>query len=121
MRKRVFSVLIAALLLLVIIAPVYASPILRAPGNKPRLIISGATAFCSAIYKGSRQSDSVSITLKLKQGGAVIATWSDSGMGSATISETYTVQNGKTYELVMSATVNGVGKPDVSVTARSGN
>ena len=121
MRKRVFSVLIAALLLLVIIAPVHASPILRAPGNKPRLIISGATAFCSAIYKGSRQSDFGTITLTLKQGKAVIATWRECGAGSAAISETYAIQTGKTYELVMSVTVNGVSQPGISVTARSDN
>lgn len=119
MRKRVFSILAAALLFLVIIAPVHASPILRAPGNGPRLIISGTTASCSAVYKGSRQSDSISVTLKLKQGGAVIATWSDSDTGLVAISENCTVQKGKSYELVMSAMVNGVSKPDVSVTANS--
>lgn len=119
MRKRVFSVLVVALLLLVIIAPAYASPIHRAPGNGPRLIISGTTAYCSAVYKGSRQSDSISVTLKLKQGGVVIAMWSDSDTGSVAISESCTVQTGKSYELVMSATVNGISKPDISVTANS--
>ncbi len=119
MRKRVFSALAAALLLLVIIAPVQASPILRAPGNRPRLKISGTTATCSVVYKGYRDSDSISVTLKLKQGRTVIATWSDSDTGSVVISESCTVQKGKSYELVMSATVNGVKQSDVSVTATS--
>lgn len=119
MRRRVFSVLAVALLLLVIIAPAHALPIHRAPGNGPRLIIRGTTATCSAVYKGSRQSDSISVTLKLKQGGTVIATWSDSDTGSVSISESCTVQKGKSYVLVMSATVNGISKPDVSVTANS--
>ena len=119
MRKRVFSALAVVLLLLVIIAPAHASPIHRAPGNRPRLKISGTTATCSVVYKGYRDCDSISVTLKLKQGRTVIATWSDSDTGSVVISENCTVQKGKSYELVMSATVNGVKHSDVSVTANS--
>lgn len=46
-----------------------------------------------------------------------IASWSASGKGSVTISKTCKVETKKTYKLVLSATVNGVAKPDVSVTA----
>lgn len=57
--------------------------------------------------------------IKVKQGGTVIATWSDSDTGSVVISESCTVQTGKSYVLVMSATVNGVKQADVSATASS--
>jgi len=51
------------------------------------------------------------------QGSKEIASWSASGKGSVTISKTCKVETKKTYKLVLSATVNGVAKPDVSVTA----
>lgn len=119
MRKRVFSAIAVVLLLLVTVAPAHASNIRRAPGNKPRLVITGTTAYCSAVYNGARQSDSISVTLTLKQGGTVIATCCDSGSGSVMISESYTIQKGKSYELVMSVMLNGVKQQDVSVTATS--
>ena len=70
-------------------------------------------------FQGLSRQRFNSVTLKLKQGRRVIATWSDSDTGSLVLSESCTVQKGKSYVLVMSATVNGVSKPDVSVTANS--
>lgn len=63
------------------------------------------------------RNDAISITVTLMQGSKEIASWSASGKGSVTISKTCKVETKKTYKLVLSATVNGVAKPDVSVTA----
>ena len=55
--------------------------------------------------------------MRVEEGSKEIASWSASGKGSVTISKTCKVETKKTYKLVLSATVNGVAKPDVSVTA----
>lgn len=68
-------------------------------------------------YNSGNRNDAISITVTLMQGSKEIASWSASGKGSVTISKTCKVETKKTYKLVLSATVNGVAKPDVSVTA----
>ena len=85
--------------------------------RNPTLKIEGTTAYCVGKYNSGNRNDAISITVTLMQGSKEIASWSASGKGSVTISKTCKVETKKTYKLVLSATVNGVAKPDVSVTA----
>ena len=89
----------------------------KAISGKPTLKIEGTTAYCVGKYNSGNRNDAISITVTLMQGSKEIASWSASGKGSVTISKTCKVETKKTYKLVLSATVNGVAKPDVSVTA----
>lgn len=116
MKKRVIS--LAAVFLLVLSLSAQAADT-RAVSGSPKLTISGTTATCSVRYVAGTK-DSVSVTLSLKENGVRVASWSDSGTGSVTISEEYNgVKSGNRYELVLHAVVNGTVKPDVSVTVRT--
>lgn len=117
MRKRILPIVMALMLLIVCVAPVAANA--RVLSSYPVLRINGTKAECCGVFEGNKSSDRISITLTLKQGSGRVKSWSKSGNGYVEIIEECTVETGKTYELVLSATVNGVAQPDVSVTARS--
>ena len=117
MRKRMLPLVMASVLMFSVAISAAAAE--RAITGRPGLTISGTTAYCVGKYNSGNQSDTISMTLTLKLGTTTIDSWSASGTGSAVISETCTVQKGKTYTLVLSGTVNGVKQPDVSVTAKS--
>ena len=87
--------------------------------REPSLRIDGTTAYCSVDYYSGNRDATVSVTLTLKQGSTTIDSWSNSGKGLVIISETATVQKGKTYDLVMNSTVNGKAQPEVTVSASS--
>lgn len=115
MKKRFLSLTAAVLLVMAFTVNAAA----RVEQNEPRLSISGTTATCFVNYRSAGATDRVKVTLTLWCGESIVDSWSNSGTGSVTISENCTVVRGNTYELVMIPTVNGVVKPQVSVTARS--
>lgn len=117
MKKRILSLVMAVMLMLSFAVSAAATE--RAVLGRPSLTISGTTAYCIGSYSSGDQSDEISMTITLKLGAVIIDSWSSSGTGSAIISESCTVQTGKTYTLVLSGTVNGVKQADVSVTATS--
>ena len=117
MKKRITPLFFLALLLVTVMIPTAAAISTKAISGKPTLKIEGTTAYCVGKYSSGNRNDVISITVTLMQGSEKIASWSESGKGSVTISETCTVEAKKTYKLILSATVNGVAKPDVSVTA----
>lgn len=117
MRKRILPLVMAVLLMLSFTVPAAAAG--RAIAGRPGLTISGTRAYCVGKYSSGNQSDKISMTLTLKLGTTTVDSWSTSDTGSAVISETCTVKTGKTYILVLAATINGVKQPDVTVTAKS--
>lgn len=117
MRKRILSIAMALIIFIVCVAPAAATT--QVITCYPSLHISGTKAECWGLYDSNKSSDRISITLTLKQGSSRVKSWSKSGNGYVEITEECTVETGKTYELVLSATVNNVAQPDISVTARS--
>lgn len=118
MRKHALFLACMVCLVVLLEIPTHAAGLHRAKTCAPTLTIRGTEATCSASYSG-RRSDSISITLALKQGSTTIISWSDSGTQYVNIDKTYSVAAGKTYTLVMTVTVNGVRQPSISVTAKS--
>lgn len=53
--------------------------------------------------------------MELRQGNIVIAEWSGSASGILKLEETATVKRGKSYTLVVNATINGIAQPTVTV------
>lgn len=82
----------------------------------PSLTFSGTTANCFADCKGGNSSDKVNITITLYQGTTFIKSWSGSGVGRLYISGDCKVEKGKTYDLVLEYSINGVEKPSITVT-----
>ena len=119
MKQRIFPLLMLLALVLCFSAPVALASDIRGITYRPNLKIDGTTAYCEVNYRAGDSDTQISVTLTLKQGHTTIDSWSDSGKGSVLISETATVQTGKTYDLVMNATVNGKPQPEVIASARS--
>lgn len=119
MRKRIMPLLMGLTLVLCLSGSTVLASGSRGILREPNLRIDGTTAHCGVDYILGDRNATVSVTLTLKQGSTTIDSWSDSGKGMVIISETTTVQRGKTYDLVMNATVNGKTQPEVITSARS--
>lgn len=117
MRKRIIPLLMGLVLCLSVPSALASGS--RGIVREPNLKIDGTTAYCAVEYRSGSKGDTISVTLTLKLGNATIDSWSDSGKGLVIISETATVQRGKTYDLVMNATVNGKAQPEVITSADS--
>ena len=114
MKRRIFS--LVAVLLLVLSVSVQAVES-RAVHSNFGLSFSGTTAICFGTCRSGNSSDRIAMTLILEQGGVELDSWSATGYGQVTISETYPVTKGKTYTLVMEYSVNGEPQPAVSTHA----
>ncbi len=112
MKKRVFLVLLAVVMLFGATTQAYAAE--QAVNVIPKLTFSGTTATCkvSIIQSGK----TISATLELWHGSTRIASWSDTATSYLQISETKTVVSGQTYTLKVSGTINGVPFTGTSVT-----
>lgn len=119
MKKSIISFLLISMFAFTIMAPsVFAADVdTYAISGRPSLRIEGTTAYCAGKYSSGNKNDYIEIVITLKQGEREIKSWSASGRGTATVSKTYTVQAKKSYQLVLSAKVNGKEKPSVTVTA----
>ena len=118
MKKRIIPLLMVVLLVMAITIPAASAVSSRVISGRPTLRISGDTAYCEAIFRSGNRDNNSSVTLTLKYGTDTVESWSASGKGSVTISESKTVLAKGTYTLIMEATVNGGDQPAVVVTAQ---
>ena len=87
----------------------------RAISVEPDINFDGTRATCSVLIFGDRTTDEIEATMELRQGGRLIADWSDSGYGILKIRETATVARNTTYTLEIEYSVNGDSKTPVSI------
>lgn len=114
MKRRSFALVTLLVCILLTVGAQAIEP--RAVWGTPSLMFNGTTAQCSALCNGGNSSDTLEATLTLYQGTTYIDSWSDSGKDSLSFSGSCKVERGKTYKLVLTYSVNGVGKPAVTVT-----
>lgn len=119
MRKRIMSLVLVVSLMTLLAVPTSLAANTRAVTGSPILRIVGTTATCEVVYRSGNKDAEISVTLTLKQGNNIIDSWSSSGKSMVIISETSTVKRGKTYDLVLNATVDGKKQPEVSVSAQA--
>ena len=81
----------------------------------PSLTFDDETANCTVTIIGDNMSDSISVTLKLWQGNACLATWNSSGNGYMQLSQSKNVTEGVQYKLTVDVTINGITRPTVSI------
>ncbi len=118
MKKRIMPLLMVLLLVMAITVPTASAVSSRVISGRPTLRISGNTAYCEAIFRSGNRDNDISVTLTLKYGTEAVDSWSASGKGSVTISESKTISESGSYTLILEATVNGVIQPEVVVTAQ---
>lgn len=113
MRKRILA---GALLFVMLAAMLSAFASARVTGKDPQLSFSGTTVICSANVTGNLSTDSVKISLTLRENGTPVAGWNGSGTGSVSLSKTYAGKSGASYTLVLNYSINGVAQPAATVT-----
>lgn len=113
MGKRIVAIML--LLIMVVATNVQAMEPL-AVKDRISLSFDGTLAICSATCKGSNSKDKVEATLSLVSDGKTVASWSDSDDYSVSISESCKVNQGKTYTLKLNYSINGIEKPEKTVT-----
>ena len=118
MKKRIMPLLMVLLLVMAFTVPTASAVSSRVISGRPTLRISGNTAYCEAIFRSGNRDNDISVTLTLKYGTEAVDSWSASGKGSVTISESKTISESGSYTLILEATVNGVIQPEVVVTAQ---
>lgn len=80
----------------------------------PSLKFDGTTATCYVGITADRPADKISATMELWQGNTLIDSWSGTGTWTLKLEKTATVSKNKTYDLIVSYSVNGVEKTPVS-------
>ena len=104
MNKRIFSVLLAIMLLLAISANANAA--VKSVRSSLSLSFSGSTANCSAVVRESGKQ--INVTMDLWHGSTLLASWTGSGTNYAIASGSYSsVQSGETYTLNAYGTASG--------------
>lgn len=112
MKKRLFSIMLVIAMLFVVNVCA-TSP--RANVFDPDITFNGTEAICTVCVTASRITDTIVVAMELRYGNTVIDSWTHSGSGFLQVEETATVQRGKTYTLVVDATINGVAKPTMTI------
>lgn len=100
-------------IILVISMPLTVSATPRALSIRPSLTFEGTTATCHVLVVGNNTSEHIEVTMKLMYGNSCVASWSDDGYGYVLMEENATVTKGRTYNLVVEVTINGVANPPV--------
>lgn len=111
MKKRFVAVFFIISMLLML--PAHAATA-RAIVVAPSIKFDGTTATCYVGITADRTTDKISASMELWQGNTLIDSWTGSGTWTLKMEKTATVAKGKTYDLVINYSVNGVEKTPVS-------
>lgn len=82
---------------------------------RPAISFNGTTANCRVTVSGNHGTDQIEAVVILWNGSEVVEDWYPTGTGSLLFSGTTTVTKGKTYELTVDVTINGLEYDTVSI------
>ena len=85
---------------------------------RPAISFNGTTANCRGTVSGNHVTDRIEAVVILWDGNEIVEDWYPTGKGSLLFSDTTTVTKGKTYELTVDVTINGLEYDTVTI---SGN
>lgn len=111
MKKRFVAAFFVISMLLML--PAHAATT-RAIVVSPSLKFDGTTATCFVAITANKPTDKISATMELWQGDTFIDSWTGTGTWTLKMEKTATVSKNKTYDLIVSYSVNGVEKTPVS-------
>lgn len=109
--KRHFCILTAVFLLVLTVTAGAVEMRLATP--VPTLTFSGTTATCAVNIRSDSNSDKISATVRLWDGSTRLKTWTDSGTGALSFSETHSkdIKSGKSYKMTVDYTIAGKSYP----------
>lgn len=111
-KKRLIPLVFVLALLLAV--PAYAaSP--RVITILPAISFDDTTANCRVSFSANHGTDRVEADIALWDGSTCIADWDASGTGYLLFSNSAQVTRGRTYELTVDVTINGVDYQRVSI------
>ena len=113
MKKRVISIVAVIVALAAVFTFVAAA---RAASARPTLTFTGTTANCSVTCTGNDSSDTIKVSMTLRENGTPVAGWNGSGTDYVTLAKTYAAKSGATYTLVVNYSINGVAQAATSTT-----
>ncbi|WP_298035265.1 hypothetical protein [uncultured Dysosmobacter sp.] len=116
MKKR-FCALTAVFLMLLSISVSATEP--RASRPKYSLNFNGTTATCDVEIWADSDSDIIGLTVQLWDGDTCLKTWTDTGTGALSFSETHSrgISAGKSYTMTVSYSIAGKIYPKLSTSA----
>ena len=82
---------------------------------RPAISFNGTTANCRVTFSGNHGTDRIEAVVILWDGNEIVEDWYPTGKGSLLFSDTTTVTKGKTYELTVDVTINGLEYDTVSI------
>ena len=82
---------------------------------RPAIAFNGTTANCRVTVSGNHGTDRIEAVVILWDGNEIVEDWYPTGKGSLLFSDTTTVTKGKTYELTVDVTINGLEYDTVSI------
>lgn len=116
MKKRICT-LTTVFLMLLSISVSAAEP--RALRPQYSLDFNGTTAICEVDINADSNSDIIGLTVQLWDGGTCLKTWTDTGTGALSFSETHSrgISTGKSYTMTVSYSIAGKIYPKLSTSA----
>ena len=82
---------------------------------RPAISFNGTTANCRVTVSGNHGTDRIEAVVILWDGNEIVEDWYPTGKGPLLFSDTTTVTKGKTYELTVDVTINGLEYDTVSI------
>ena len=116
MKKRICALTAIFLMLLSISVNAVET---RAKKPTYTLTFDGTTAICAVDISGETLSSKISATVRLWDGSTRLKTWTDSGTGALSFSETHSkdIKSGKSYKMTVDYTIAGKSYPQLSTSA----
>lgn len=118
LRKRLFALLTAIIMLISMIQVTVYAVTPRALSIIPGLSFTRTTASCTLTVISDSTGDKIEAIIKLWDGSTCLETWTVDGKGYVFFSEKYNVTCNREYTLTADVEINDVAEPRVSVTEK---
>lgn len=116
--KRKGLILLIAVMLLASMPICALASTLRSIAIVPGLKFTETTANCTVFVGGNDPYDEIEVEVKLWRGNTCLKTWTESGLGYLTFSDTWRVSRNYDYTLTATVKINGILQNPVSISKR---
>lgn len=114
--KRHISIVVILALLLLSVTPIVNAQSTRIIQTQYSFSISGTTGLCELTVSGNSTTSSISATIKISDGDRCIRTWTPTGTGFLSFSDTVSLAKGNEYTMTVDVTIDGKAEPTYAIT-----